>query len=164
MPICNWRYGARCYAMARIATAKAVADTYAIGLNSDLVVLPSDETWVTDLATTRTNFKNRFLGIADQVKAANVARIPGNSEDNKIRTTLTGVYDIPITSAVVAIGDYFAPTKDVGNALINTQFDNVTTAAATGILRAVESSLGVAVTTARVQVVSTMGSPGFGNT
>lgn len=159
MPLCNWRYGGRNYIMARIATAKAVADCYPVGMASDVVVLPSDEAWDTDLATTRTNFKAKFLGVADQVKAANVARVPGNSEDNKIRVVAGPfeVYDIPIVSSAVAIGDWFAPTKDTGNALINTTFTNVTTVAATGIFKAVESSLGVAVTVARVRLVSTLG-------
>jgi len=157
MPTCNWRYGTRSYVNARVATAKAVADNYAVGMASDLLVLPSDQTWNTDLATTRADFKAVFLGIADQIKAANIARIPGNSIDNVLRTCIQGVYDIPIVSAVVAIGDWFAPTKDTGNALINTTFTNVTTASTTGILRAVESSFGVAVTTARVAIVSTLG-------
>ena len=159
MPLCNWRYGQRNYIMARVATAKAVADCYAVGLASNTLVLPSDEAWDTDLATTRTNFKDKFLGIADQVKAANVARIPGNSEDNKIRVVVGQfeVYDVPIESAAVEVGDYLAPTKDTGNALVNTSFTNVTTASAQGILKVVESSAGVAVTTARARVVTTLG-------
>lgn len=156
MPLCNWRYGQRTYAEIRVATAKAVADTYLVGVASDTLTLPADQTWTTDEATTRAAFIATLVGVADQIKLANVARINGNSEDNIIRV-VTGpdVYDIPVESATFVVGDYVGPAKDTGNALINTMFKKVTPVTEAAF-RVVRSSAGVAVTTVRARLLSTL--------
>lgn len=155
MATCNWRYGRRTYVETRVATAKAVDVGVAVGVASDVAIVPSDQAWDTSLAVTQANFAALFVGVSDQTKTANVARITGNSEDNVIRCVYGAddVYDITIESATVATGDWFGPSKDTGNALINTSFVKVA-GATQGIFQAVRSSQGVAVTTARVAVRS----------
>ena len=156
MPLCAWRYGHRTYTEVRVATAKAVDDNYAVGIASDTLILPADQAWNTNEATTRSDFVATFVGIADQVKAAGVARVPGNSEDNIIRVVSgPDVYDFPVESNTFVVGDYIGPSKDTGNALKNNMFKKVSSAAE-GIARVVRSSAGVAVTTVRAMVLSTL--------
>lgn len=109
-----------------IATAKALTDFVAIGVASNVAVLPSDQTWVTDEATTRANFVTVFVGVNQQVKAANIARIPGNSKDNIVVVNNEGVYDVVVASNTFQIGDLIGPSKDTGNALKDTEFKKVT--------------------------------------
>lgn len=150
MPAAVWRYGQRCYVEQRVATAKAIDLGVPVGTSSDVAVTAADQAWDTDLATTQANFAALFVGISDQAKAAAVARIPGNSEDNVIRCVYGAeeVYDITIEAATVAIGDWFGPSKDTGNALVNTSYVKVA-GATQGIFQAVRSSQGATVTTAR---------------
>jgi hypothetical protein len=142
------------YIEAPIATAKAIDDFYAVAQTSGTVTLPSDETWDTNLATTQANFVAKYLGQADQLKVANVARIPGNMQDNIIRVVSDGLYLVTVESAAFVIGESVGPSKASGNALVDTSF--VKAVAASSCLRCVKGSAGVAVTSVLCRVMSTL--------
>lgn len=135
-----------------IATAKALTDFVAVGIASNTLKLPSDQAWVTDEATTRTNFVTDFVGVNQQLKAANVARIPGNSKDNICVVNNIGVYDVVVESATFQIGDLIGPSKDTGNALKDTSFKKVT-AIAEACFQVVETYTS-AVTLVRARILS----------
>lgn len=135
-----------------IATAKLLDDFIAVGVTSNTLATPADETWVTDEPTTRTNFVARFVGVNQQVKAANVARVPGNSKDNIVVVNNEGVYDVVVESSTFQIGDFIGPSKDTGNALKNTSFKKVT--AATEACFQVVETYTSAVTLVRARILS----------
>lgn len=136
-----------------IATAKALTDYVACAVQSGTLTLPSDQAWNTDEATTRSDFVATFVGINAQLKQANVARIPGNSQDNVVVIENQGEYDVVVESATYAIGDYLGPSKAAGNALIDTSFKKVTPVA--GACFIVVKNYGTATTLVRARVVST---------
>lgn len=103
--------------VAPVLTAQAVAVGDICGLSSGNVIRAQDETWVTDLATTQTNFANKFLGVSGQQKDANLARVFGNSTDNLIRIDTSGIFEFDCASANFNIGDLVGPAKQTGNAL-----------------------------------------------
>lgn len=111
---------------APIATAKAITDYSAIAIVTGAAATPADQTWNTDEATTRSDFVANFVGISEQLKVANVARIPGNSQDNILVVCNEGEFDVVVESATFIIGDYLGPSKAAGNALIDTSFKKVT--------------------------------------
>jgi hypothetical protein len=100
-----------------IATAKATADGNIVGLSSGTLVNASDTTWNTNIATTQTDFRLLFLGISMQDKAAAVARVYGNSEDNRIGVSTGGVWEFDCASATFAVGDFVGPAKQTGDLL-----------------------------------------------
>lgn len=103
--------------IAPVLTAQAVAVCDLVGLSSGNVVRAEDQAWDTDLATTQAAFVALFLGVSGQRKTANVARVDGNSEDNRIRVDAEGVYEYDCASASFAVGDLVGPAKQSGNAL-----------------------------------------------
>lgn len=121
--------------MLNVATAKAIPFGSLVAVESDgSMTLPADQAWNTSEAQTRTDWVAKFAGVAMQEKAANVARIPGNSEDNRIRVATAGIYEFNFASAVSPIAGYtmFGPSKDTGNAL-----ENLTVKVVTAITEAV---------------------------
>lgn len=137
-----------------IATAKAIDDLYPCALTSGTLTLPSDETWDTNLATTQAAFVAKFVGVTDQLKVANVARIPGNMQDNIIRVVADGLYLVPCTSTTYLIGDTLGPSKAAGNALVDTSFEKAV--AASSCFRVVKGSAGVSVTSVLCRVMSVL--------
>lgn len=98
-----------------VATAKAVAIGDMVGMSGGTLVKSSDTTWDTNLATTQTAFGTVYLGVAVQRKDANVARVHGNSEDNRIRVATRGIFEFDTASASYAVGDLVGPAKQTGN-------------------------------------------------
>lgn len=137
-----------------IATAKAIDSWYACALTSGTLTLASDETWDTNLATTQAAFVAKFLGVTDQLKQANVARIPGNMQDNIIRVVSDGLYMVPCTSTTYVIGDTLGPSKAAGNALVDTSFEKA--AAASSCFRVVKGSGGANATEVLCRVMSVL--------
>ena len=115
------------FVIAPVQTAQAVALGDLVGLDTGNVVRAEDETWDTDLATTQTNFVEKFLGVSAQRKTANVARVDGNGEDNVIRVATGSVYEFDCASATFAIGDLVGPAKQTGNALESQKVVSVAT-------------------------------------
>ena len=115
--------------MVYVATAKAVPFGSLVGIaTAGTLNLAADQAWNTNEATTRADFVATFAGVAMQEKAANAARIPGNTEDNAIRLATTGVYEFNVTSASNFVNGVtlLGPDKDTGNALQNTSVKIVT--------------------------------------
>lgn len=139
---------------APIATAKALSDYTAVGIASGTLILPSDQAWNTDEATTRADFVALFLGVNAQLKVANVARIPGNSQDNIVVVENEGEYDVVVESSTFEIGDYIGPSKAAGNALLDTSFKKVTPVA--GACFKVIKRYATATTLVRARVLSTL--------
>lgn len=100
-----------------VATAKAVSTGALVGMSSGTLVNASDTTWDTNIAGTQADFTPLFLGVAAQDKVANVARVHGNSEDNKIRVATSGIWEFDCASATFEVGDLVGPAKASGNAL-----------------------------------------------
>lgn len=73
------------------------------------------------LQVTQYNFAQAFLGVSNQRKVANVARIFGNSRDNEIMVIRGpgAIVEFDCASASFAVGDYVGAAKDSGNALLN---------------------------------------------
>lgn len=117
--------GATAPAIVTVATAKAVATGDLVGMSGGTLVRAEDTAWDTNLATTQTAFAALFLGVSAQRKDANVARVPGNSEDNVIRVDTTGVFEYDCASASFAVGDLVGPAKDTGNALLSNKVVSV---------------------------------------
>lgn len=100
-----------------VATSKAVAKGDLCGMFAGTLVKASDETWDTDLATTQAAFVGRFVGAAGQAKAANAARVAGNSADNQLAVHPEGVFEFDCDAATFEVGDLVGPAKQAGNAL-----------------------------------------------
>lgn len=133
-----------------VATAKAIPTGVAVGLNANLAVTAADETWVTDEATTQTNFAARFAGMSDQEKLANQTRPYGNSEDNQIRVCTGGEYELKCEAAQYRIGNYVGPAKDVGNNLLLDTYKVVPTLARATHVVVRETAAGATKVVARV--------------
>jgi hypothetical protein len=103
--------------IAHVATAQAVAVCDLVGISSGNLVRAEDVAWDTNLATTQAAFALLFAGVSGQRKAANVARVDANGEDNAIRVDAAGVYEFDCASANFAVGDLVGPAKQTGNAL-----------------------------------------------
>lgn len=115
---------------AQIATAKAVAKGDIVGEAAGTLVKASDTTWDTNLATTQTAFALLFLGVCMQTKTSTtLARVPGNSVDNKIMVAPEGVYEFDCASASFNVGDYVGPAKQTGNLLEDQKIAAVASAA-----------------------------------
>lgn len=136
-----------------VATAKAVSTGAIVGMSSDTLVLASDTTWDTNIATTQTAFTPLFLGVAAQDKVTTVARVHGNSDDNVIRVATGGVWEFDCASANFAVGDKVGPAKASGNALEDEKVVAVATEAL-AIGRVVESA--TSATKVKVQILSAL--------
>lgn len=151
MPVSQYEYGDSNPTIAPVLTAQAVAVGDICGLSSGNVVRAQDETWDTNLATTQTNFVTKFLGVSGQQKDANVARVFGNSTDNRIRIDAGGVFEFDCASANFAVGDLVGCAKQSGNALESQKVVAVASEAL-AIGRAVEA--GTSVTRIKIQILS----------
>lgn len=105
--------------VAPVATATAVAVCDLVGLSSGNVVTAAATTWDTDLATTQAAFVLLFLGASGQRKTADVARVPANGQDNRIRVDTDGIFEFDTASASYTVGQLVGPAKQSGNALEN---------------------------------------------
>lgn len=126
--------------MAEVATASAISTGDLVAQVSGEAVSAADFTWTTDLATTQTNFASAFLGVSGQTKLEDVAKIYGNSEDNKIRIDCSGIYEGDYTGVALVIGDYVGPSSAASKLL--TQSLVKVASAALAIGRVVESLAG----------------------
>lgn len=106
------------------------------------------------LEVTQYNFASKFLGVSEQAKAAAVARVFGNSEDNKIMVATGGVYEYDCASATFEVGDYVGPAKDTGNALLSSKVVAVS-GEALAVGRVVER--GTSITRVKFRVLSQLG-------
>ena len=77
------------------------------------------------LQLTQYNFAQAFLGVSNQTKIANNAFIFGSSLDpngNVLMMVIRGpsaIIEFDCAAATFNVGDYIAPAKDTGNALLN---------------------------------------------
>ena len=126
--------------MAEVATATAISTGDLVAQVSGEVVSAADFTWTTDLATTQTNFATAFLGLSGQTKLEDVAKIYGNSEDNKIRIDCSGIYEGDYTGVALVIGDYVGPSSAASKLLPQSLVKVASAALAIG--RVVESLAG----------------------
>ena len=126
--------------MAEVATASAISTGDLVAQVSGEAISAADFTWTTDLATTQTNFASAFLGLSGQTKLATVAKIYGNSEDNKIRIDCSGVYEGDYTGTALVIGDYVGPSSAASKLLPQSLVKVASAALAIG--RVVESLSG----------------------
>lgn len=106
------------------------------------------------LDVTQYNFVSKFVGPVMQSKSSStVARVFGNSEDNRIIAATSGIWEYDCASATFAVGDYVGPAKDTGNALLDNKVVAVD-GAAKAIGRVVEA--GTSITRVKVKVFSKM--------
>ncbi|AMV28801.1 hypothetical protein VT84_30690 [Gemmata sp. SH-PL17] len=137
-----------------IATAKLVDKGDLVGMNAGTLVRAEDETWTTDLATTQSNFRARFAGVAAQSKLSTTnPRVFGNSQDNVIMVNTSGVFEFDCASATFEVGDFVGPAKDTGNALLSDRVVAVG-AEANAIGRVAER--GTAITRVKVETLSVL--------
>lgn len=123
----RWLHDNTAPLMVAIATAKAVARGDTIGISGGTLVTAADTTWDTDTATTQAAFAAVFVGLSAQTKAAGTARAYGNGTDNIVRVDTAGLYEVDLAAATtLAVGDFLAPAKDTGNALLANTFAKTT--------------------------------------
>lgn len=108
-------------APAASATVIAPGDLIATAASTSVPAPASAETWVTDLATTQTNFVAKFLGVSvDRSR---------NGDTDPVVCATSGVFEFDCDSATFAIGDLVGPAKQSGNALENQKVAAVASAA-----------------------------------
>ena len=102
-----------------VATATLVEIGDFCALVSGEVIPGADFTWDTNLATTQTNFADAFLGHSFQYKKADVARVYGNSTDNIIGASTSGVYEAQ-SATTFDVGEFVGLAKNPSsNALLS---------------------------------------------
>lgn len=151
MAVSQYQYGGTNPTNATVATAQAVAVGDLCALTSNTITRAQDETWVTDLATTQTNFTAKFLGVSGQQKDANLARVFGNASDNVIRIDAGGVFQFDCASATFEVGDLVGCAKQTGNLLESQKVVGVASEAL-AIGRVIER--GTSITRVKVQILS----------
>lgn len=87
-----------------------------VAMEANKAVPATAFTWTTDLATTRTNFAVAFLGVSSDRSRAGTT----DTRDLEIGVDTDGNIEFDCASASYVIGDYLAPQKAVGNALVQT--------------------------------------------
>ena len=87
-----------------------------VAMEANKAVPATAFTWTTDLATTRTNFAAAFLGVSSDRSRAGTT----DTRDLEIGVDTDGNIEFDCASASYVIGDYLAPQKAVGNALVQT--------------------------------------------
>lgn len=144
MPVVQYLHGDTAPVNAPITTAKAVDVGDLVGYQNvgGTIYKASEETWSTDLLGTQTAFAGKFLGVSGQQKAANAARVFGNSTDNTVRVDTAGIFEFDFAGGTpVNIGDIVAPAKASGNALL----DNTVVLTGNGTTSAIGPGIGVIV-------------------
>jgi hypothetical protein len=135
-----------------VATAKAVSTGALVGMSGGTLVLASDTTWDTNTAGTQADFAPLFLGVAAQDKVADVARVHGNSEDNRIRVATSGIWEFDCASASFAVGDLVGPAKQSGDYLEDEKVVSTSGVEANSIGRVVEATSSA--TKVKVEILS----------
>lgn len=115
-----------------VATAKAVnqGDLMAIA-DAGTAYKASEQTWDTDLATTRAAFVTKFFGTASQNKKAD-ADIEGNNGPNAgtIRLSNGGIHTFTCNNGTYYNGvTLVGPAKDTGNNLLDQKVEVVSSQA-----------------------------------
>lgn len=136
-----------------IATAQAVTVGDLCGLVGGTLKVAADTTWNNDLLTTQEDFASTFLGASAQTKAANLARILGNSDDNIVRVDTAGEWEYDCVSATYGVGQKMGAAKASGNALLSDKLAAVT---ATNAAVAVCVQRKVSATRIRVRLLSNL--------
>lgn len=139
--------------IAPVLTAQAVERGDLVGISSGNVVRAEDTAWNTNIGTTQTDFAAIFAGVSGQRKEADVARVDGNSEDNAIRVSTTGIYEFDCASATFTVGQLVGPAKQTGDLLESQKVVGVATEAL-AIGRVVEA--GTSITKVKVRLLSKM--------
>jgi hypothetical protein len=98
----RWRYGDTNPVVAAVDSTTVIEIGDLVWLDTDNAKPASGFTWTTDLATTQTNFKQKFLGVAMQRSRSGDA--------TPIRVATTGVFEFDCASGTFELGDH------VGNA------------------------------------------------
>lgn len=112
----------RCLVSIPGKTASAIAVGDAVFLDTNQASPAADFTWDTDIATTRGNFANSFLGISQTAKGA------GTAGSIFVDISPTSVHKFACTSETHEIGATLAMVKASGNALVNASLVKVGTA------------------------------------
>lgn len=112
--------------VAAVATAQAVTTGDLCAMSAGTIVRAEDISWNNDTLTTQEDFAAKFLGVAAQTKTANVARVYGNSDDNRIRIDCGGIWEFDCATANFNIGDKVGAAKASGNALESQKVVRVT--------------------------------------
>jgi hypothetical protein len=107
-----------------------------LAIESGFAVPSTAFTWSTDLATTRTNFAAAFLGLSDSRSRQGVT----DTRDLEVMFEMDGNIEFDCASAAYVVGDYLAPAKAAGNALVKTVEKVATKATAIAIV--VKSTVG----------------------
>jgi hypothetical protein len=144
MPAPQYLFGDTAPVIHSIDSAKAinVGDLCRHQAIGGKVLKASDEAWSTDLAGTQTAFAQNFLGVSGQHKPAGATRVFGNSTDGAIRIDTAGVYEFNFNGVGPAnIGDYVAPAKASGNALL----DDTVALTGNGYGSAIANAIGIVV-------------------
>lgn len=102
-----------------VATALAVTKGDFCARVSSTLQKASGQTWDTNLLTTQAAFVTNFLGVAEQDKTANVARIPGNKADNVIVIAQSGTWSYDAVSASYTVGQYVGPADSGSSSLLD---------------------------------------------
>lgn len=112
-----------------LAKACAVGDLIATLAADGSGYKASEQTWNTDLATTRADFCERFVGASNQAKDANVALRGGAGYPLGLEVFAGGVraYASP-NAGTYYLGTLVGPAKDTGNALLDQTLEIVTDA------------------------------------
>ncbi|MGH7143401.1 MAG: hypothetical protein ACREJ2_04620 [Planctomycetota bacterium] len=105
-----------------VDSATALEKGDLVMLDTDDIKPASSEPWVTDEATTRTNYVAHHIGVAATRHAAN----SGDATGFPVNTDGTFSFDAVADS--YEIGDLVGPAKDSGNALLATVLKKVTSA------------------------------------
>ena len=111
---------------APVATAQAITVGDLVGMVAGTLKTAADTTWNNNLLTTQEDFASVFLGAAAQTKAANLARILGNSDDNIIRVDTAGEWEYDCDSGTYGVGAKLGAAKASGNALLSNKLAAVT--------------------------------------
>jgi hypothetical protein len=111
------------------ATAVEVGDIMAANATTGEVYGAAAQTWNTNEATTRVDFAALFCGVSMQKKTAAVARVHGNSVDNRIGVAMgQATYLVDCVSGNYVYGQWLGPAKDTGNNLLSNTLKVVTAA------------------------------------
>src|SRR5438876_6888 len=96
----RYRYGETSPVEATVATAQQVNVGDLVSQESNTLVRAEDEAWVSNLATTQTNFVASFLGVCAQRKNATVTQPgTGGGPPGTVRVNTTGTFEFACASA-----------------------------------------------------------------
>lgn len=112
-----------------LAKSAAEDDLIAIDSNGD-GYKASEETWNTDLATTRAVFVTKFAGASAQFKDANAPILfMSGPLALKLKVDTSGVRTYAAKAGAYKVGDFVGPAKQTGNLLEDKTIEVVSTLA-----------------------------------